>query len=479
MFIPLPQPPECTNHADATLMWGAQRLVDEGWRVCQTYLDGGALQDFPPPGFCERVRESIETLPPGTVVLTSGLPLRVEGVRQYVCHHAATTDMGAITIPYWLEDQAQPRPFEIRRWFASFQGAVVSNHGLRQAVVEGFRDCPRAHCRVNNNYFHALPEKERVRLGTSYWEILSDSQFSLCPRGDHASSVRFYESLASGCIPVLLADNARLPLERVLPWEDMIVRVPESRATQWQSAVAEWMSRRTAADLSSASRNNRKIFEDWLRHSQLSRQLLVERVERAIQRAERRQSSLSREALELPGMSSGRVRHFLNNLQPQRYLEVGVWRGSTFLASCFGNDVESATAIDDFSQFQDDDSGERQFRENMERLLPGQPYTLWNQSFFDVPREQLPQNVDVYFYDGDHSYESQRRAIVHAWPSLQKEAVIVVDDSLLPGVLEGTRQGLQDVQAEILHEWNLPARYNGDAEQWWDGLYVAAVRKAD
>jgi len=259
----------------------------------------------------------------------------------------------------------------------------------------------------------------------------------------------------------------------------MIVRVPEARATQWQAVVAEWMSRRTAADLSSASRNNRKSFEDWLRHSQLSRQLLVERVERAIQRAERRQSALSREVLEAPGMSSGKVRHFLNNLQPQRYLEVGVWRGSTFLASCFGNDLESATAIDDFSQFQNDDSGERQFRGNMERLLPDQPYTLWNQSFFDIPSEQLPKNVDVYFYDGDHSYESQRRAIVHAWPSLQREAIVVVDDSLLPGVLKGTRQGLHDVKAHILHEWNLPARYNGDTEQWWDGLYVAAVCKTD
>ena len=55
--------------------------------------------------------------------------------------------------------------------------------------------------------------------------------------------------------------------------------------------------------------------------------------------------------------------------------------------------------------------------------------------------------------------------------------MIVVDDTHQPGVLEATRQGLHEAGADVLHEWLLPARFNGDTEQWWNGLYVAAVHK--
>jgi len=455
----------------------AQELVNKGWTVCGTYLEGVCPADKKNAELHTDVRLAIEALPPGTVVLSSGMPVNVANTRQYVCHHSATKGMGAISIPHWFEDRASPSSFESRRYFASFQGAVVSNKRLRQAIVDGFRGCPQAHCEVSENDVHVLPAEERSKLAGKYWKNLSETRFSICPRGVHASSARLYESLAAGCIPVLFADEAQLPLENVLSWDDMIVKVSECRAGEWQLDVQKWMSKRTAADLAAVSRHNRLIFEEWLHWRRLSRQLLVERVERAIERAKRRTSSLSHAVLELPGMSSGKVRHFLNNLQPRRYLEVGVWRGSTFISACFGNALESATAIDNFSSFQDDDRGEVQFVEHVRQHLPGQPFELKNQSFFDIPASDLPRDIDVYFYDGDHSREAQRRAIVHAWPALGCESIVVVDDSNMPGVMEGTRQGLREVQAQVLHEWHLPAHYNGDTEQWWNGLYVAAVRK--
>ena len=51
-------------------------------------------------------------------------------------------------------------------------------------------------------------------------------------------------------------------------------------------------------------------------------------------------------------MASGKVRHLLNNLAARRYLEVGVWKGATFVAACYGRRLESATAIDNFMGIQ-------------------------------------------------------------------------------------------------------------------------------
>lgn len=42
---------------------------------------------------------------------------------------------------------------------------------------------------------------------TRYWEVLGRSRFVLCPRGQGDSSIRLYETLALGRVPVIIADD--------------------------------------------------------------------------------------------------------------------------------------------------------------------------------------------------------------------------------------------------------------------------------
>jgi hypothetical protein len=65
------------------------------------------------------------------------------------------------------------------------------------------------------------------RNGDEYDAALSDSIFSLCPSGSGPNSIRLWESLGFGCIPVLLSDSLRLP-GATEEWEEAIVRVPET-----------------------------------------------------------------------------------------------------------------------------------------------------------------------------------------------------------------------------------------------------------
>ena len=125
-------------------------------------------------------------------------------------------------------------------------------------------------------------DEDRQTLSASYWQLLSETQFSLCPRGDNCGSVRFYESLAAGCIPGLLADGAELPLQNILPWDDMIIRVSECESHHWQAHVARWSAKRTDEELAILSPHNRQTWQDWFHWSQLGKQLTVERVGRAI-----------------------------------------------------------------------------------------------------------------------------------------------------------------------------------------------------
>ena len=81
---------------------------------------------------------------------------------------------------------------------------------------------------------------------------------------------------------------------------------------------------------------------------------LVEQVELAFNRALAGDGKLAHDILSMAGMSGRKYRLFINNLIQTlvnaRYLEVGVWAGSTLCSAIYQNRVR-ATAIDNWSQF--------------------------------------------------------------------------------------------------------------------------------
>lgn len=60
----------------------------------------------------------------------------------------------------------------------------------------------------------------------TYNDLLIRSKFSLCPGGAGPNTIRFWESLGTGSIPVLLSDTCELPSHEL--WDDAIIRVKES-----------------------------------------------------------------------------------------------------------------------------------------------------------------------------------------------------------------------------------------------------------
>ena len=71
--------------------------------------------------------------------------------------------------------------------------------------------------------------QDKKNRTSEYNHLLLDSKFSLCPSGAGPNSIRFWESLAVGCIPVLLADTLELPKHE--DWDKAILRVSEENVT--------------------------------------------------------------------------------------------------------------------------------------------------------------------------------------------------------------------------------------------------------
>ena len=58
-----------------------------------------------------------------------------------------------------------------------------------------------------------------------YNKVLLNSRYSLCPSGSGPNTIRFWESLGCGAIPVLLSNTLELPENKL--WDEAIVRVDE------------------------------------------------------------------------------------------------------------------------------------------------------------------------------------------------------------------------------------------------------------
>jgi methyltransferase family protein len=137
-----------------------------------------------------------------------------------------------------------------------------------------------------------------------------------------------------------------------------------------------------------------------------------------------------RELCELPRMSTVAIAAMINEavarMPPSHaFVNVGVWRGFTFLSGMTCNEDKICVGIDDFSLF----SGpEASFRREFD-ARKSENHSFHTMDYRDYFAKIHDQPIGLYCYDGDHSYESQWRALEIAEPYFAEECLVLVDDS--------------------------------------------------
>lgn len=194
-----------------------------------------------------------------------------------------------------------------------------------------------------------------------------------------------------------------------------------------------------------------------------------------IARAVAGETSLPPEALTVHGFATPAKRHLLHLLcaEPNtRYLEVGTWEGATFMPALFGNPSASGVGIDNFCVH---GPGSRDhFLQYLRRLQLTTRGRLVEKDCWNVDLRTLQGPFTVYFFDGPHSVEDQRRAFTYYDPVLADSFIAIVDDWTWPEVQEGTRAAFAELRYEI--EWEWDSGPQDAAPEWGSGFYVARVR---
>ena len=134
-------------------------------------------------------------------------------------------------------------PVDERKYLASFIGAYMEHYGndTRPKMVHALKES-NGYCLKLNDMWHFNEEVYNQQLGlqveeistaaqfsvSQYNEVLSDSQFSLCPIGAGPNTIRLWESLAMGSIPFVISDAYEFPELRkpdgsIFNWTDAVV----------------------------------------------------------------------------------------------------------------------------------------------------------------------------------------------------------------------------------------------------------------
>lgn len=155
-----------------------------------------------------------------------------------------------ITIP-----AAKSKPITERSLLYSFSGAA-QNAKVRQDLM--LLHHARGKCVDTSAIATTVwsnPEKKAAFVD-EYANLLADTKFALCPRGRGASSMRLFEAMRVGCVPVILAD-AWVPPSGP-NWSQFSVIVPEKDYLSVPSLLEELEPRAEAKGALA-----REVWLDW------------------------------------------------------------------------------------------------------------------------------------------------------------------------------------------------------------------------
>ena len=213
--------------------------------------------------------------------------------------------------------------------------------------------------------------------------------------------------------------------------------------------------------------------------------------------ANNNKSKITQHIINMGGMTGIKTRHFYNNLvnmQDARYLEIGVWTGSSVSSAMCGNKAK-IVCMDNFSEFAETLNIKKIFLNNFNRYKGKNNATFIEGDCFNYDVSKLPK-FNIYLFDANHEEESHYKALVHYYECLDDIFIYIVDDWNFKDVRDGTYRSFKKLNLKIIYDrevrltWDDEHTYkfyenlgyekfgkNLGYNTWHNGIYVAVLQK--
>ncbi|MBU2952138.1 exostosin family protein [Tamlana agarivorans] len=117
---------------------------------------------------------------------------------------------------------------------------------------------------IYRKQYRAGANSEALRKQTTldYFSNMENNLYTLCVRGVGNFSVRFYETLAVGRIPVYIDTNGGLPLESHIDWDKHILRISWKQRHLIAEVLVDFHNSKSNEELKQIQRSNRALWEE-------------------------------------------------------------------------------------------------------------------------------------------------------------------------------------------------------------------------
>ena len=214
-------------------------------------------------------------------------------------------------------------------------------------------------------------------------------------------------------------------------------------------------------------------------------------IEESIHWANLEVSKLTQNIMDIHGLSSRKVKCLLNNIcniDGATYLEIGVFRGSTFCSAIYGNNIKSI-GIDNWSSpfltpnhlkyqlsFLNKDKSidpKTEFINNVKKYGKEGDVSVYRANYLDFDFTTLG-DVDIVFYDGETKHHDRYKALMNIIPIMNKTSILIVDD--FNWDVSSIYKALNDSIISTYHEITLLTT-GEDSEDFWNGIGIFLIEK--
>lgn len=115
------------------------------------------------------------------------------------------------------------------------------------------------------SYLHMDDPLGKQVLEDRFVDAMRRSWTTLCPRGMGSSSVRFFEVLCMGRIPVHVSDAYSPPFEEDIDYSEFCLFIPEAEADRAGAILRMWLARRDREQRMAMCRKARHVWERFFR----------------------------------------------------------------------------------------------------------------------------------------------------------------------------------------------------------------------
>ena len=185
----------------------------------------------------------------------------------------------------------------------------------------------------------------------------------------------------------------------------------------------------------------------------------------------------------IQGLTSPRIKKLLNSLGKivKSYLEIGVLNGSTFCSTIENNNLtayaidiwkDEITSLNNKKHFK---PSKNEFIKNVESIKGDNNIIIFDNDFRNVDLNKI-DNIDLMFYDADHSKEMTHQAITYFSSKFKDNTILIFDDANWQDVVSGVDQALEKNNLKIKFS-RLILNDIEDETKWWNGLYIVILEK--